>query len=211
MPAARRAAIQFIIDTSADLDHTGGNAKIAQAGATFGGGPGLGAFGFVKESAMVYAHENVLARMTSAKTPTAGMPTETYITDLKQFFNGEGIQLIHQTAAHSDGDTLLHFRGSDVISAGDVLSTTTYPVFDIARGGSINGIIDGLNHLLDLVIAEYHGRRHTGDPRTRTGVRCGRHRHLSRHGHDHSRSRSGHDQERHDTGTGQGFQAHQGL
>ena len=147
--------IQFIIDTSADLDHTGGNAKIAQAGATFGGGPGLGAFGFVKESAMVYAHENVLARMTSDKTPTAGMPTETYITDLKQFFNGEGIQLIHQKAAHSDGDTLVHFRGSDVISAGDVLSTTTYPAFDIARGGSINGIIDGLNHLLDLVIAEY--------------------------------------------------------
>jgi cyclase len=148
--------IQYIVNTNADPDHTGGNAKIAQAGTTFGGGPGLGAFaGFVKESATVYAHENVLARLTTANTPTAGLPTETYINDFKQFFNGEGIQLIHQQSAHGDGDTLVHFRGSDVISAGDLLSTVTYPVFDIARGGSITGIIDGLNRLLDLVIAEY--------------------------------------------------------
>jgi cyclase len=148
--------IQFIVNTSADADHTGGNAGVAQSGTTFGGGPGLGAFqAVVKESAMVYAHENVLARMSAAKIPTAGQPTETYIKDLKQFFNGEGIQFIHQPAAHSDGDTLVHFRGSDVISTGDILSTTTYPVFDVAQGGSINGMIDGLNHLLDLVIAEY--------------------------------------------------------
>lgn len=148
--------IQYIIDTNADADHVGGNAKIAQAGTTFGGGPGLGAFsGVVKESATVYAHENVLARMSAAKGPTAALPTESYPSDFKQFFNGEGIHLIHQKAAHSDGDTVVHFRGSDVISAGDIISTTTYPVFDTAKGGSINGIIDGLNDLLDLAIAEY--------------------------------------------------------
>ena len=148
--------IQYIIDTNADADHVGGNAKIAQAGTTFGGGPGLGAFsGVVKESATVYAHENVLARMSAAKGSTAALPTESYPSDFKQFFNGEGIHLIHQKAAHSDGDTVVHFRGSDVISAGDIISTTTYPVFDTAKGGSINGIIDGLNDLLDLAIAEY--------------------------------------------------------
>ena len=86
---------------------------------------GLGAFAFVKESAMVYAHENVLARMTAAKIPTAGLPTESYQTDLKQYFNGEGVQLIHTPAAHSDGDSLVWFRGSDVISTGDVFSTET--------------------------------------------------------------------------------------
>jgi cyclase len=148
--------IQFIVNTNADPDHIDGNAKIAQAGTTFGGGPGLGAFSaVVKESAMIYAHENVLAHMSAAKAPTAGLPTETYVNDLKQFFNGEGIQFIHQKSAHSDGDTIVHFRGSDVISTGDILSTVTYPIFDVAGGGSINGIIDGLNHLLDLVIAEY--------------------------------------------------------
>ena len=148
--------IQYIIDTNADPDHVGGNAKIAAAGTTYGGGPGLGQFvGVVRVSATVYSQENVLERMSAAKAPTASLPTESYPVDFKQFFNGEGIHLIHQKAAHSDGDTIVHFRGSDVIAAGDVLSTVTYPVFDVAKGGSINGIVKGLNDLLDLAIAEY--------------------------------------------------------
>jgi cyclase len=148
--------IQFIVNTNADADHTGGNAAIAQSGTTFGGGPGLGAFqSVVKESAMIYGHENVLARMSTAKAATAGLPTETYVNDLKQYFNGEGIHFIHREAAHGDGDTIVHFRGSDVIATGDILSTVSYPVFDLGQGGSINGIIDGLNDLLDRVIAEY--------------------------------------------------------
>jgi len=148
--------IQYIVNTSADADHTGGNAKIAAAGTTFGGGPGLGQFvGVVRVSATIYAHENVLERMSAAKIPTAALPTESYPDDFKQFFNGEGIHLIHWKGAHSDGDTVVHFRASDVISAGDVLSTVSYPMFDVAKGGSINGIIAGLNNLLDLAIAEY--------------------------------------------------------
>jgi glyoxylase-like metal-dependent hydrolase (beta-lactamase superfamily II) len=148
--------IQYIVNTSADADHTGGNAKIAAAGTTYGGGPGLGQFvGVVRVSATIYSHENVLERMSAAKIPTASLPTESYPRDFKQFFNGEGIHLIYQKAAHSDGDTLVHFRGSDVIAAGDLLSTVSYPVFDITKGGSINGSIDALNHLLDLAIAEY--------------------------------------------------------
>ena len=148
--------IQYIINTSADADHTGGNAKVAAAGTTYGGGPGLGQFvGVVRVSATIYAHENVLERMSAAKVATAGLPTESYPGDFKQFFNGEGIHMIHVKNAHSDGDTIVHFRGSDVIAAGDTLSTVTYPVFDVARGGSINGTIAGLNGLLDLAIAEY--------------------------------------------------------
>jgi glyoxylase-like metal-dependent hydrolase (beta-lactamase superfamily II) len=148
--------IQYVINTAADADHTGGNAKVAGAGTTYGGGPGLGQFvGVVKESAAIYAHENVLERMSAGKIATAALPTESYPADFKQFFNGEGIHLIHVKNAHSDGDSIVHFRGSDVISAGDILSTVTYPVFDIAKGGSINGVIRGLNDLLDLAIAEY--------------------------------------------------------
>ncbi len=148
--------IQFVVNTNGDADHVGGNERIATAGTTIGGGPGLGAFSsVVKESATIYAHENVLTRLSAAKAASAGLPTETFPLDLKQYFNGEGIQMIHQPSAHTDGDALVHFRGSDVISVGDVLSTVSYPVVDLSRGGSINGYIDGLNHLLDLVIAEY--------------------------------------------------------
>ncbi len=148
--------LQYIVNTNADPDHTGGNETIARAGTTIGGGPGLGQFAAIaKESATIYAHERVQLAMSEAKAPTAALPTESYTTDLKQYFNGEGIRLIHQPAAHSAGDTIVYFRGSDVIATGDILSTVSYPVFDVSRGGSINGIVDGLNHLLDLVIAEY--------------------------------------------------------
>ena len=148
--------LQYIVNTSADSDHTGGNAKVAAAGTTYGGGPGLGQFvGVVKDSATIYAHENVLERMSAAKIATAALPTESYPGDFKQFFNGEGIHMIHLKNAHSDGDSIVHFRASDVISAGDILSTVSYPTFDIAKGGSINGVVRGLNDLLDLAIAEY--------------------------------------------------------
>jgi len=74
---------------------------------------------------------------------------------LSHFFNGEGVELLHQPAAHTDGDSLVYFRGSDVIAAGDVYVTTSYPRFDVQRGGSINGLIDALNRILDLAISEF--------------------------------------------------------
>ena len=57
--------------------------------------------------------------------------------------------------AHTDGDSIVHFRGTDVIALGDLMATESYPVIDVERGGSINGIIDGLNRVLDLAIAEF--------------------------------------------------------
>jgi glyoxylase-like metal-dependent hydrolase (beta-lactamase superfamily II) len=74
---------------------------------------------------------------------------------LSHFFNGEGVQLIHQPSAHSDGDSMVWFRGSDVLAVGDIYGTTTYPVIDQERGGTINGVIAGLNRILDLSIAEF--------------------------------------------------------
>ena len=74
---------------------------------------------------------------------------------LSHFFNGEGVQIVHQPSAVSDGDSLVVFRGSDVIAAGDIFLTTSYPMFDVKRGGSINGVVDGLNRILDLSVAEF--------------------------------------------------------
>jgi glyoxylase-like metal-dependent hydrolase (beta-lactamase superfamily II) len=80
------------------------------------------------------------------------LPTETYFTSTHELFNGEAIQMIHAPAAHSDGDSIVFFRRSDVIATGDIFSTVSYPRFDRAAGGTINGVINALNRVIDLAI-----------------------------------------------------------
>lgn len=154
--------IRYVINTHADPDHTGGNARLRNAGRTFTGGNVAGDIRDAGEGAAILAHENVLVRLSrsgeGAALPADALPTDTYYGDaykLSHFFNGEGIQLIHAPAAHSDGDSLVYFRGTDVIALGDVMSDDTYPVIDVERGGSINGVIDALNRVLDLAIPEF--------------------------------------------------------
>jgi len=161
--------IQFIINTSVDPDHTGGNAAIAKSGRTYTGGNvagdlrGLGEAD-PEEGAQIYAYQTVLNRMSAVgkdkkpAMPQGAWPAVTYDTDVlnfSHFFNGEAIQIIHQPAAHTDTDSMVYFRGSDVLATGDIFVTTGYPVIDIAKGGSLQGIIDGLNHILDIAIPEF--------------------------------------------------------
>src|SRR5262249_26928434 len=98
----------------------------------------------------------VLTRLSSpeSKMSVDGLPTIGFerLTDFT--FNGEGVQIFAEAAAHSDGDSVVFFRGSNVISAGEVFRTVGYPVIDLARGGSIDGEVKALNHLLDLTIPE---------------------------------------------------------
>lgn len=147
------APIRTIINTSAAPEHTGGNRELSELGGTITGG------NFARASAnwaaTVVAHENVVNQMSEEEVDDAAWPGDTYFTNGKDlFFNGEAVQVIHIPEAHTDGDSIVFFRRSDVIATGDVFNSDRYPLVDVARGGTINGELEALNTLLDLAIPE---------------------------------------------------------
>ena len=142
--------IRYIVNTNLDGDHTGGNAALAKVGA-----PGASPTDF--GGATIIAHENVLNRMSKetgeSLAVNPGLLNDEYYTPTKDFyFNGEAIFVIHEADAHSDGDSIVLFRRSDVISAGDTFTPDRYPVIELERGGSVQGLLDALNHILHLTV-----------------------------------------------------------
>jgi cyclase len=157
--------LRYIINTSDAAENIGGNEKFATSG-FFPRGGGLGGATGVGRTASVVAHENVLNRMTASAgkpgaIPERAWPTDTYFDEffkLPEYFNGEAVIVYHEPAANTDADSIVFFRHSEVISAGNIFSTVSYPVIDLEKGGSINGVINGLNHILDLAVAEYRSQ-----------------------------------------------------
>ncbi|HLK50732.1 MAG TPA: MBL fold metallo-hydrolase [Bryobacteraceae bacterium] len=146
--------VGYIVNTTADRDHTGGNEALAKDGFFM-----LTSANQQRQTASIVAHVNLLTRMNGAgdkafAAAAANWPTDTYDgPDWKLYANDEPLLLEHPAAAHTDGDTLVFFRRSDVISAGDLFDMTRYPVIDRKHGGSLEGILKTLNHIsLDLAV-----------------------------------------------------------
>ncbi len=143
-----RGPVHYIINTHVHPDHVGGNEAMTKLIPPNRAQPLL-----------IIAQENVLNRMTKPvtgnETPPvqAGLPTDEYFLPFKDLhYNGEAVIVYHEPAAHTDGDSLVLFRGTDVISTGDLFTPDGYPFIDIERGGSVKGLVDALNHILDLAV-----------------------------------------------------------
>ena len=139
--------ILWLINTHLHADHTAGNEALLKIGATD-----------PQQRPRVVAHENVLNRMVTGSQPRvaeAASLNDTYFGAQKDFyFNGEAVILHHMPAAHTDGDSIVHLRRSDVIATGDIFTPERYPIIDRANGGGVDGIIAALNKILELTVPE---------------------------------------------------------
>ena len=153
--------LQYIINTHAHPDHVGGNDAVRRVGTTITGANVAGNLTDATQGAQIIAHENVLNRMSAPTGKQAAFafgfwPTETYVSGQKEIhFNDEPIEVRWQPNAHTDGDSLVIFRRSDVVATGDIFTTLSFPYIDIDRGGSIQGEINALNNIIDIAIPKH--------------------------------------------------------
>jgi glyoxylase-like metal-dependent hydrolase (beta-lactamase superfamily II) len=148
--------MRYLVNTSLDAEHVGGNAALVgpAAGRGTGGAP-FGTIGLNRPA--IVAHENVLNRLSSSQppTPAAALPTTTYFLPSMDFsFNGEPVVILHAPRAHTDGDSIVWFRRSDVLAVGDLVRLDRYPDIDLARGGSVDGLIAALDRIIDITVPD---------------------------------------------------------
>lgn len=157
-----KGQIRWILNTGPGEDHVGGNQAVANINGSSRHEQLVNTpFSQAVENVEIVASQAVLDRMGAAEGkrpafPSEAWPTETFVGPKDEvFFNGEAAEMLHTPAARTDGDSIVFFRRSDVIAAGDLFDTDRYPVIDLAKGGSLQGIIDGLNRVIDLAIPAY--------------------------------------------------------
>src|SRR5215471_6882648 len=150
--------IQFIVNTSFHSDHVGGNKRLQAAGddPSLTGSFFSAQFADAGQGATIIGHQNVQTRMQEQKPPMEAPPSDTYIEDRRRkYHNEEAVEIFPMANAITDGDSIVHFRRSDVIVAGDVFTTTQYPFIDVKNGGSLQGEIQALNFILDRTVYQH--------------------------------------------------------
>jgi len=141
------SSIDFIVNTHVHGDHVGSNATLAENGA------------------IIFAHDNIRKRLVEAPDPaggTAGLPVVTFADAVTFHVNGQEAYVFHVAKAHTDGDAVIHFRGANVIVAGDLHFNYLFPFIDLDSGGGVAGFIAGQRRIIkmadeDTVIIPGHG------------------------------------------------------
>jgi len=155
-----RGPLRYIINTDEREEFTGGNEKLAAAGSTIrfrvATDPRV-SDGLAKDRASVISYVTVFQRMSAPTGKVAprseeAWPDDTYSTPQKKlYFNDEAVLIMHQPS-NTDGNSIVHFRTDDVVSVGDLVDLTSYPLIDLNAGGSVQAVVEGLNRLLDITV-----------------------------------------------------------
>jgi glyoxylase-like metal-dependent hydrolase (beta-lactamase superfamily II) len=149
--------LRTIINTTLMDSHTGGNAVLVKEGRLNQAGPGLGQR---PNEADLIGHSGLLALMTEVgreKIPVERWPPSVFSGKQKDLYsNDEPVVVLHVPDAVTSGDSMVWFRKSDVVVSGEIFNQASFPFIDTAHGGTINGIIEGLNTLLDIMVPKHN-------------------------------------------------------
>jgi glyoxylase-like metal-dependent hydrolase (beta-lactamase superfamily II) len=160
--------LRYIVNTTEREAHTGGNERLAAAGSTIpfrvAGDPRVSDGRMGQDRANVVSYLTVFHRMSAptgqqAPRPEAAWPDNTYSTPQKKLFINDEPVLVMHVPSTTDGTSIVHFRTSDVVSAGDLVDLTGYPMIDLKAGGSIDAVVESLNRLIDITVP---GRKSEG-------------------------------------------------
>ena len=145
-----KAPIKFLVNTHHHGDHVAGDPFFANEGAIVVGQENE------RKRLLLPQKNSATGEIDPNPVPANEIPTLTYASKMTLRVNGQTAELSYPgKPAHTDGDLIVHFRHADVIAAGDAFLTTTFPVIDVANGGSTQGFIDGLNRILDLAVPKH--------------------------------------------------------
>lgn len=152
------APIRFIFNTHWHPEAIGGNLAVGDAGEIVVAGNFAGQAASQASRAYIWGHENMITRLADTEgtpnaVPVLAWPTDSFFGRYRDtFFNGESVMMLHQPNAHTDGDSFIYFRRSDVIVTGDIYQNVSFPIIKVDEGGSIQGIIEALANLLELTV-----------------------------------------------------------